>query len=125
MEETTRSFSQCPCCGSKERFFEDIAEQARIDGIATDKYSLVYTSYSNAAGEAKKLNSLPVGAKIPAYSIATDVCSSCGCVYAIELRTFMVRKAANPNRPGPIPSIVVPGGKLPPLPPGHNNPFTS
>jgi hypothetical protein len=125
LNETTKTFSQCPCCGSKERFCEQVSEQAKQDGFAGDKYKLAYQINSNAAGDNAKLAALPDGSMIPAYSIVTDICASCGCVYAVELKTFEVRKATAPNRPARIPPIVLPGGKLPPLPPGHNNPFTS
>jgi len=84
--EFNKDFNQCPNCGSESRFMEAMGKELVERNLAPDKWK---QAYDFKAGVVSEPNHTPLrllaGAKLPAYTIVTDICTECGTVYAVKL----------------------------------------
>ncbi len=97
-----KSISQCPCCGSENRFFEQMAEEMRERGLARQEWNFHLDLKEGIVLDEQRAESIPIGSEVPVYSFKTDICIDCGCIYVKELvRTNFKRSlptAQPPNR---------------------------
>lgn len=92
-KDFAREFDKCPSCGSKERFFEDIVRELRQRGLARENWNFYLDMKQGIVSDPIKEASILIGAEIPAYSFATDICSDCGCIYVVKLQRLTVKKS--------------------------------
>lgn len=106
MEEKkfSRKFNRCPVCALREElakifkkpelilndsgsvgFCEYLTEVAKQMGLATPTWRLYMDRRDGAVLDPNKAVLMPIGGKVPAYHIATDICMDCGTIYAVEL----------------------------------------
>jgi len=86
MEKNFReTFTSCPCCGSEERFFEQLANELKERGIARPDWSFHLDLKRGVVLDPAKEASIPIGSELPGFEFATDICIKCGCIYATEL----------------------------------------
>lgn len=114
MEPINLKFKCCPICGCTERFLETLANELKEKGLAGKEFNFCYDVRSGPVIDKAKEASIPIGSEVPAYQIKTDICLSCGCLYAIELQSSMVKKSIAP------PQLIRPDQQF-----GRNNPLTS
>ena len=103
MEENfAKKFDKCPACGSPDRFCEQLTEVAKERGLARPEWNLFMDMRDGAVLDPNKAVIIPIGAKVPAYHIATDICMECGNVYAVELATqeAVIRAQEPPKNKG-------------------------
>ena len=116
INERKLKFTKCPACGSDQRFFETLANEAKAQNMGRPEWKMCMSLHQGVAVDPQKERKIPLGGKVPGYMVAIDLCMDCGCVYAIEASVHTVIKhlAANP---------VIP--KLPLVGPAFNNPRVS
>ena len=91
-------FGTCPNCGSKERFLEQLGEEAKAKGFARPEWRMMYENRSGAAIDQAKANSIPIGSSVPGFDIEVDICMNCGTMYAIKLKRLTIAvKAPSPQ----------------------------
>ena len=105
-----KDFAQCPNCGSKQKFFEELGEEIRARGLASENWRQAYDVQQGVVMDKTKDSLIPIGSEVPAFLITTDICLDCGTVYATHLGRHNAKKG-----------VVLPNtmGKMPP---GANNP---
>ena len=126
-EVFSKTFTKCPVCelkawlmemlevgGEKPSgtnfFFDQLSQEAVKRGLAKEGWKLVMELKEGAAIDPNRAVILPIGAKVPAYGVMTDVCMDCGTVFALKLQKGQ---------------SLVQMGKTPKIPPFQNNPNTS
>ena len=101
-----KKFDQCPNCGSESRFFENMAKQLKTMGLARLDWKLGFHSGGGVIVDPVMEKQIPLGALVPSYNIATDVCTECGTLYAVWLSSSMVQKSKAVSRPNiPLTSL--------------------
>ncbi len=91
-----RDFTNCPACGSTDRFFEQLGQELIDRKLTGDKWYFSYESRSGPVVDQTKEPAYPIGTEVPTFGITTDVCMDCGCMYAIHLGRGDVKKPAPP-----------------------------
>ena len=91
-------FTKCPCCGSEDRFFEQIGNTLKERGLARDEWNFHLDVKQGVVVDPTKEIAIPIGSEVPGYGIITDVCMECGCVYAIDLTRNDVKKQVAPQQ---------------------------
>ena len=89
-----KTFLQCPVCGSPDRFYESLAQELKDAGRASKDFRAFHILSQGTIIDQNKTALLPIGARVPAATVATDVCMNCGCVYAVELHRQEARLEA-------------------------------
>jgi hypothetical protein len=82
MSDTNLKFD-CPVCKSKRRFFEQLASDAKLYGVALANFAMGLNSIQGPCAD-KRVQPKP-GSKVPMFQVITDICLDCGCVYAAIL----------------------------------------
>ena len=96
-----KQFDKCPVCGSEKRWFSDIVQEEKDKGRMRPNFLLCFIQSPNAPVIDRKLaDNFPIGSKVPTATAFADVCSDCGCVYAILLDRGEVVKQAVQAKPG-------------------------
>jgi len=80
-----KEFKQCPCCGSEDRFFEQLCNELKAKGFAREEYHFHKEMKQGVVMDKTKIDAVPIGSEIPGYGFQTDICMNCGCVYAIDI----------------------------------------
>ncbi len=93
-----RTFTKCPCCGSEDRFLEQLSNELKERGIAGENWSMGYDVRQGIVVDKTKEAAIPIGSEVPGYGIMTDICMDCGCVYAIDLTRNDVKKTIAPTQ---------------------------
>ena len=93
-----REFTKCPCCGSEDRFFEQLGNELKARGLARDEWGMHLDVKQGAVLDQTKEAAIPIGSEVPGYGIITEVCMDCGCVYAIDLTRSDVKKQVAPQQ---------------------------
>jgi len=101
-KEFTRRFTKCPCCGSEDRFCEQLGNELKERGLAREEWNFRLDVKEGVVVDKAKADAIPIGSEVPSYGIMTDVCMDCGCMYAIDLTRMDVKK------PPPPPSVLLP-----------------
>jgi len=96
-----RSFNKCPCCGSEDRFFEQLGNSLKERGLAREEWDFRLEISQGFVVDPAKEAAIPIGSEIPGYGIMTDICMNCGCVYAIDLTRNDAKKSIAPAQPIP------------------------
>ena len=100
-----KTFSQCPNCGSDQRFCEQLAKEMKERGLARLEWRYSYDVREGVVIDPTKQAQIPIGSVIPGFHIALDICMDCGALYAIELIRLDAKVSVMPPPP--------PRGKLP------------
>ena len=108
-----KDFTQCPNCGSEQRFFEELGKEIKARGLASENWKQVYDVQQGVVMDKTKDSLIPIGSEVPAFLVTTDICLDCGMVYAIRLERHSAKKGVG------IP------GNVGRMPPGANNPRLS
>ena len=77
-----KEFTQCPSCGSEERFAKDIATREGMPNA--ESYGLMQIG-PHPVVDQKKMATAMYGSKFPVIASLMDICSNCGCFYAYKL----------------------------------------
>ena len=95
-EKWVREFAKCPQCGSENRMFEQMGEELKERGLAVDDMHFYYDMRNNMLANQDIMAKLPIGGKVPAFAVATDICLVCGCIYAVRLERTNAKKGLAP-----------------------------
>ena len=93
-----RTFTKCPCCGSEDRFLEQLGNEMKDRGLAREEWSFHLDVRQGAVVDPAKEAAIPIGSEVPGYGIITDVCMECGCIYAVDLTRNDVKKSIVPQQ---------------------------
>jgi len=85
MEIIHKTFDKCPACGSDKRFVQTLVEIAKDRGLARENWKMFFDSRRGYVLDQNRVILMPIGSKVPAFQIATDICMECGCIYAVGL----------------------------------------
>ena len=96
-----KSFTKCPCCGSEDRFLEQLGDELKARGLARPECSFHLDIRQGVVIDQAKEAAVPIGSEIPAYGLVTDICMNCGCIYAIDLTRSDAKKTIAPQPPLP------------------------
>jgi len=96
-----RTFTKCPCCGSEDRFLEQLGNELKDRGLARDEWNFHLDVKQGIVLDQTKEAAIPIGSEVPEYGLITDICIDCGCVYAIDLTRNDVKKSIAPVPPIP------------------------
>jgi hypothetical protein len=105
-EPTVRRFDACPNCGSEERLFGSLSKKLREMGYAREEWNMVYDAKQGPISDPAWEKKVPIGTRIPGFSIKTDICCDCGLVYAVEIgighasKKLPIQLPPGMNRPG-------------------------
>lgn len=91
-----KTFTKCPCCGSEDRFLEQLGNELKARGLAREEWNLHLDVRQGVAVDPTKEATIPIGSEVPGYGIITDACMNCGCVYAVDLTRADVKKTITP-----------------------------
>jgi len=106
MEELSKKeVSQCPCCKSTERFFENLLRELKEKKLLPD--SVTYFDFQVREGiplPPQLIASKSAGAKFPFFKTVWDICANpeCGCMYSVLTMRSEVTKSIE------VPRIVLP-----------------
>ena len=87
-----RTFTKCPCCGSEDRFLEQLGNEMKDRGLTRKDWSFHLDVKQGVVADNTKQAAIPIGAKVPGYGYMTDICMDCGCIYAIDIMRYNVEK---------------------------------
>ena len=108
-------------------FFESIVQEMKLKGLCEPNWNFVYDIKQGGVVNEDMLKKAASGTEFPAYNLATEICATCGTVYAKHLSRGKIRKQPNLAMPGQMPNRQMrrhPQGGMQ-LPPNMNDPFTS
>lgn len=124
MEKNFSKEYECPVCALKawliERlelvdeipddvpFFQSIVNEMKLSGLCSHDWQFFYDAKQGVVADQAILNQTPLDKMLPAYSLKTEICATCGTIYAKKLTRGSARKQ---------PKLVVPGN----IPPFGNN----
>ena len=94
-----RTFTKCPCCGSEDRFLEQLGKDLKDRGLAREEWNFHMEVRQGIVVDPTKEAAIPIGSEIPGYGFITDICMDCGCIYAIDLTRNDVKKSIAPAPP--------------------------
>ena len=97
-----KAFTNCPNCGSDQRFCEQLGKEVSDRGLARPGWTFGYDSRSGVAQDLGKQTLILVGSTLPGYHITTDVCMECGTLYATRMQRGEGRLEAKPQGKGPV-----------------------
>ena len=97
-----KTFDRCPVCGSYLRFCEELGKELKERGLARPEWNMRYDSRQGVVADQNKAIIIPIGAHLPGYAIATDICMDCGTMYAVELRRLEGETRAVPRQRMPV-----------------------
>jgi len=80
-----REFGQCPCCGSEDRFLEQLGNEMKERGLAREEWNFRMDVKQGPVVDNAKAAAIPIGSEIPGYGFMTDICMNCGCMYAVDI----------------------------------------
>jgi len=96
--------SQCPCCQSEERFFENLVRELKEKKLLPEH--IIHFDFQVREGIPLPPQSVaiqPAGTKLPFFKTAWDICCKCGCMYSVLVslgevaKTVEVVKLVLPN----------------------------
>ena len=96
-----KEFNKCPCCGSEDRFLEQLGNELKERGLAREDWSFHLDVRQGIVVDPTKQDAIPIGSEVPEYGFKTDICMECGCVYAIDLTRKDVKKQVAPPQMTP------------------------
>ena len=96
-KDFSRQFTKCPCCGSEDRFFEQLGNELKERGLAREEWGMYLDVKQGVVVDQTKEAAIPIGSELPGYGFKTDICMECGCVYAIDLTRMDVKKTITPT----------------------------
>lgn len=96
-----RQFAKCPCCGSEDRFLEQLGNELKERGLAREEWNFHMDVRQGHVVDPNKEDAIPIGSEVPGYGFKTDICMDCGCVYAIDIKRSDVKKTIAPVPPLP------------------------
>ncbi len=102
---TKYKYPKCPACGSENRHFEKMSEEAVKSGSAKEGFLIAYQHTNGIIADPQMEAILPLGSEIPAITVATDICVDCGCLYAPMVITGKAKKQLAQQAP----KIFLPG----------------
>ena len=91
-----RTFAKCPCCGSEDRFLEQLGNELKARGLAREDWNMHLGVKQGVVVDQTKEATIPIGSEVPGYGIMTDICMDCGCIYAIDITRNDVKKTVTP-----------------------------
>lgn len=103
MEPINKQFTQCPNCGSESRFCETLANELKRAGFARKEWKYGFDFRQGVVVDQAKEKAIPIGSEVPGFQITTDICIDCGIVYAVDIKSYPVKKQLPP------PKIQLPG----------------
>ena len=80
-----KEFDKCPACGANKPFFKGIVDELKQAGRVPKDWNFWLDMKQGVVFPPNKLPMLPIGALLPGYQFSTDICSECGCIYAVGL----------------------------------------
>ncbi len=96
-----REFTKCPCCGSEDRFLEQLGNELKARGLAREEWNMHLDVKQGVVVDQTKEAAIPIGSEVPGYGYMIDICIDCGCVYAIDLTRNDVKKTIAPQQQAP------------------------
>ena len=97
-----KEFTECPNCGSNQRFCEQLGQELKDRGLARPDWTFNYDVRSGVVMDTKYTQvRILAGATLPGFAIALDICMDCGTLYAVRLNRLEGRMDPMP-RQGPI-----------------------
>ncbi len=91
-----RTFTKCPCCGSEDRFLEQLGNELKERGLAREEWNFHMDVKEGVVIDQTKEASIPIGSEVPVFGFITDICMDCGCMYAVDLTRKDIKKPAPP-----------------------------
>ena len=91
-----REFTKCPCCGSEDRFLEQLGNEMKERGLAREEWHMCLDVKEGPVVDQTKEAAIPIGSEVPGYGYMTDICMDCGCIYATALKRIDVKKGIAP-----------------------------
>ncbi len=95
-KDFSRQFSKCPCCGSEDRFLEQLGNELKERGLARDEWNFHMDVKQGVVIDPAKEAAIPIGSEMPSYGFQTDICMDCGCLYAVDITRSDVKKSIAP-----------------------------
>ncbi len=80
-----KTFLVCPNCGNPNRFMEQLGQELKDKGWASEEVRTCLTSNQGTFLDKTRVNLIPIGSTVPGFLIETDICMNCGTVYAVKL----------------------------------------
>lgn len=96
-KDFTRQFTKCPCCGSEDRFLEQLGNELKARGLAREEWNFHLDVKQGVVVDQTKAANIPIGSEVPGYGLITDICMDCGCVYAVDITRYDVEKSIPPT----------------------------
>lgn len=91
-----KTFTKCPCCGSEDRFLEQLGSELKARGLAREEWNFHLDVKQGVVVDPTKTAAIPIGSEVPGYGYITDICMNCGCIYAIDIIRRDVKKTIAP-----------------------------
>lgn len=96
-----KTFTKCPCCGSEDRFLEQLGNELKERGLTGEDWAMHMDVRQGVVVDKTKEAAIPIGSEVPGYGFMTDICMDCGCVHAIDITRSDVKKTIAPAPPMP------------------------
>lgn len=76
---------KCPVCKSDKRVAGELAEKTKKDGWMRPNVNFYTQTVTVIVSDNTLENRRPYGSKVIAYNAYMDICSNCGCYYAVKV----------------------------------------
>jgi len=96
-KDFSRHFTKCPCCGSENRFLEQLGDELKERGLAREDWAFHLDVREGVVVDQAKEAAIPIGSEVPGYGFITDICMDCGCIYAIQIERRDIKKSLRPS----------------------------
>lgn len=91
-------FDHCPNCNSTRQLCMDLAKKAILDGKASPEFKCSLVKYEAVVATQQMQASAKLNDSFDVVTVYTDICESCGTLYAIRIiKDSVVKKIARPK----------------------------
>ncbi len=87
-----KEFPKCPCCGAESPLVQQMVEEAKAAGMARQDWKAYFQAHQGMVLDQNRAILMPIGATVDAgYQVLTDICTECGCIWAVGVYRMPVR----------------------------------
>lgn len=100
-EPKVLKFDHCPACGLDNRLVGTLQKKEKAAGHMRPNVEFYVNTIPGVIADKALEGSRLVGSTAPGYSISLDVCTNCGCMYAVKIDIGEVKMSILPQRRDP------------------------
>jgi hypothetical protein len=100
-ESKVLRFDNCPACHSADRLVGALSEGEKANGHMRPNIEFYINTIGGIITDKALAGTKLIGSSAPAYSMSFDVCTNCGCMYAVKIEIGKATLSILPQRGSP------------------------